>query len=52
MLKNLKRNILSLFKKLGLELKTENLKKLENSIKERKRFYTVSINNLFLKVKL
>lgn len=53
MLKNLKKNILSLFKKLGLELSPRNLKKIEDSIKERKRFYTDSVSNyLFLKIKL
>lgn len=53
MLKNIKQNIFSLFKKLKLKLETENLKKLENSIVGKKRFYTDLVNNnLFLKVKL
>lgn len=53
MLKNIKQNIFSLFKKLRLKLETENLKKVENSIVVKKRFYTDLINNnLFLKIKL
>jgi len=53
MLKNIKQNIFSLLKKLKLKLETENLKKLENSIVVKKRFYTDLVNNnLFLKVKL
>jgi len=53
MLKNIKQNVFSLFKKLKLKLEPENLKKLENSILVKKRFYTDLVNNnLFLKVKL
>jgi len=53
MLKNIQKNIFSLFKKLKLKLKKENLEKLENSIAIKKRFYTDVVNNhLFLKVKL
>jgi len=53
MLKNIKQNIFSLFKKLRLKLETENLKKVENSIVVKKRFYTDLVNNnLFLKIKL
>jgi serine/threonine protein kinase len=53
MLKNVKQNIFSLFKKLRLKLETENLKKVENSIVVKKRFYTDLVNNnLFLKIKL
>jgi len=53
MLKNIRQNVFSLFKNLKLKLETENLKKLENSIVVKKRFYTDLVNdNLFLKVKL
>jgi serine/threonine protein kinase len=53
MLKNIKQNIFSLFKKLRLKLETENLKKVENSIVVKKKFYTDLVNdNLFLKIKL
>lgn len=53
MLKNIKNNVFSLFKDLGLELKSENIKELETSIEEKRRFYTDSIDEeLFLKIKL
>jgi thiamine kinase-like enzyme len=53
MLKNLKKNILSLFLGLNLKPKTKNLEKLEKAIKTKKRFYGDSVGeNLFLKVRL